>query len=285
MEAIRPVTFAVNYRGQVERYRRESALGAYYGRQRTYTRPAPSGLSSEKRNIGIEQQMAKYKYKYKKAGKRGNRKRGIIKPKIPGAIAPRRKMIRARAVNYATFTNTSGALDQESIKMLDFADPFATGGAGQPLGYDQWKALYNKGVVIGSKVVVRFHNPSTVAVMVGITPVSDSAINTSFDNYEHYMEAKGTKTRVLSPDVDHVTMFTKYSTKKFYGLNDIMDDISYHVTDLASETGPAIDGRYRVWCQPMDQSSTPSAAVQAVITAEYVILLHDPIVPSRSVET
>lgn len=241
------------------------------------------GKSSEK-EILVSNKMGKTKVivNYKKGKK--NKKQGVIRKYIPATIQPKRKLVRFKTVNYGTIENASGALASWYISLLDITDPFGAGSNQQPLGYDQWKTLYKQGVVIGSKVTIRYHNRSTVSYMVGITPCSVNQGNTPLSNYEHYMEAKGTKARLLSPDIDHTTMFHKVSTKKHLGLRNLMDEISYHNTDLDAESGPNVDCFWHIWAQPQDQSSSTSNAgatsIQLVMTAEYIVLLHDPIVPS-----
>lgn len=216
-----------------------------------------------------------------KPKKRQRKRRGIIRKPIPRAITPNSKLIRAKVVDYQNYTPT-GALAAVEIQMNSIDDPFQTAGTGQPLGYDQWKALYKHAYVLGSKVTVKAHNNGTSACMIGITPMKPAQGSTNLTSYEHYMELPSTKSRILSPDVDHCTFSHKVSTKKFLSIKDIRDNDDFKI-DLVNETPPSTVSYWFVWAQAMD--ATAVIDIDTVITVDYIILLTDPIVPSRSTET
>lgn len=214
--------------------------------------------------------------------RRGKKRRGIIRRRIPRAVTSREKLVKCKVVNCFQLTSTSGALASQNFKMFDITDPLGSGGTAQPLGYDQWKGLYNKAFVVGVKALVRFHNKGTAAIMVGITPMPENAGSTALGNLNHYMELAQTKSRLLSPDVDHCVLVSKVGTARHVGIKKLRDEDAFHV-DLDGETAPTRDAWYHVWTQPVDQTST--VASELVLTVEFLIHLYDPIIPARSADT
>lgn len=208
-------------------------------------------------------------------------RRGVIRRPIPRALTAPTKLVKMKAVQYVNHANTA-ALSNTDIQITSFDDPFGVTNAGQPLGYDQWKALYRKAYVIGAKVVARVHNNGTSAVMVGITPMKPAQGTTALANYEYYMELPSTKARILSPDVDHMVLAHKVSPKWFLPVTKIRDNDDLLV-NLVTETPPSTLCYFHVWSQPLDEAAAYD--VDLVLTAEYMILLVDPIVPARSTET
>lgn len=218
--------------------------------------------------------------KTKKKSKR-SRKGGRIKKFIPRALASRTKLIRVKATNYNNLAGT-GTIAMNTAQLNSVDDPFTTVSGGQPLGFDQWKALYKKAIVIGSKVNIKFHNRGTSAVMVGVYPAPLNQGTTALTDYEYYMEAPNNKALLLSPEMDHTIMIHKAGTKKHLSRKDVRDDSRLQL-DLITETPPTDLAYWHIYAQAVDQSS--AYAVDAVITIDYLVLLIDPIIPARSVET
>lgn len=245
---------------------------------RGYQLPYVSGQTAS--IVGGKKSLSNIMVKYSR--KRRTKRRGALKKRIPATLTPRRKLVRCSVTEYVTTDGTSGALDKINISVNDITDPFHTDSTNQPLGYDQWKTLYKQAVVVGGKLTVRAYNPNTYPVMVGVSTAPESQSTTGLSTYEHYMELGGTKARILSPDVDHVTYSKKWSVKKFFGLKKLMDEQDVHVTDLTSQTAPTREGQIHVWAQPLDQTVTLTTSCQFVIKVDYIIMLHDPIIPSRS---
>lgn len=213
--------------------------------------------------------------------RRKRARRGLRRRPIPRALTTNNKLIKARAVNYFNHNNT-GTLYQTVVQLNSCDDPFGTQGTGQPLGYDQWKALYRYAYVIGSKVTARVHNNGASAVMFGMTPMKINQSTTALSNYEYYMESPATKSRILSQDLDHVTFSHGVNVKRFLNIKDLRDNNDYRI-DLVNETAPTTIAYWHVWTQPLDEASATD--VDVVLTAEYMVLLVDPILPARSVET
>lgn len=233
------------------------------------------------KNIDTNKMAQKTRNSRKRTSYRKNKKKGIVKRSIPRTLAPANKLVRCRASNYQTFTCTSGALSGVRIKGNDITDPFDTYGAGQPLGYDQWKALYRTAYVLGCRVKFTVWNNQTTALMFGVSMMDKNQGSTLLTDYEYYKEVPKTNSRMLSPDVDHGVIVNKQSTRRGLSIKDIIDNDTIRI-NLQADTGPNDNYYAHVWVQPVDQSTTLTT-VQGVIDVEYIVLLTNPIVPTRSV--
>lgn len=229
---------------------------------------------------GVDVKMA-YRGKYRKKNNRKRRRRGMKRNYIPRAIQPKTKLVRLKATKYFQMNSTT-VVDKLTIQGNAFDDIFGVDHTLQPLGYDQWKALYKKAIVVGTKVRITAHNEAANSVFFGISAMSPNQGTTSLDNYEHYKEMPGTVSRILSPDMDHGVLTLKRSTKRHLSYRNIRDEDDLEI-DLVNETPPSKLYWIHAWCQATDV--TTASAVEFVADVEYIILLKDPIVPARSVET
>lgn len=219
--------------------------------------------------------MPRRRFRTKPSRRRYKRRARRIPPAIGNS-----KIVKFKTVDYALKTSTSGALAYWAYPIMDLLDPTGGHGTQQPLFFDQMTGLYHKAVVLGYKITVRFHNAGTVASMVGISPMPENQGNTGLTDYEHYMEHKGTKSKLLSPDVDHTVMWYSLNTRKFIGLKSLKDESAFHTTISGSTASPTRTPYMFVWSQPCDRTTTNS--VEYVGTIEMVVRLFDPIVPTRS---
>lgn len=211
------------------------------------------------------------------------RPRRRLRKKIPRSLAPSSKVIKCQVVESFAPTYTSGNLTLYTVQGNSIDDPFGGQSGNQPLGYDQWKALYKKAKVLGCKVYYTVHNGSSGAMVCGITPMPKNQSYTPLANFEHYVECPGTKHKVFSPDVDKGTIVSKRSTKRMLKLKDIKDEHNVEI-NLVDETAPTDLYWFHVWSQPFDQT-TALTGVQILLKVEYIVLLYDYIVPARSSET
>lgn len=167
--------------------------------------------------------------------------------------------------------------------MFDLLDPFLSHNTQQPLGLDQLSTLYGKAVVIGAKINVKFHNNTTKSFVVGITPMRPHE-QSELASAEHYMELNGTKSRLLSPDVDHTEITCAVNTRRWVNVKSLRDAEAWHTT-LNTAASPTDDCQWHVWCQVTNTSSPPTEATETmeyVTTLDYLVRVWDPIVPARS---
>lgn len=216
--------------------------------------------------------------RFSKRPRRTRKRRGLRRRPIPRALAPPTKLIRCKACQYLNYT-PAGTLTKYETQLNSITDPFVGSGTGQPLGFDQWAALYRYAYVLSSKVIAKVHNNGSVAAMFGITPCKLNQGTISLASYAYYMELPETKSRVLSQETDHVTLTHSVSVKKFLQIKDLRDDKNYRM-DIVSATNPTDIAYWHLWGQAMDSAGTID--LDAAVTMEYIVLLVDPIIPARS---
>lgn len=251
------------------------AAGLYRWSDSHYINPRPVGPTVKSQTRMARKRSRSYT---RNSRKKPRTRRGIIRRRIPRAIAPASKLILAKAVHSFSLTSSTTAA-AFVVNMMDITDPFVTSGTEQPLGYDQWKGLYNKAYVVGVKITLRLHNKGSTGVMFGISPFPESQSSTGLLTHAHYMELPSTVSRLLSPDVDHGILVKKIGTRRHFHLTSLKDEDAFHV-DLDAEVAPTRTAYIACWMSTID--GTTSNSGEGVCTAEYLIRLYDYIVPSRS---
>lgn len=207
------------------------------------------------------------------------RTRGVIRKRLPRSLTTRTKLIRCRLVDSFQATHAAGAMERYLISMTNIVDPLGGGSANQPLGYDQWKTLYDKAKILGAKVKMTVHNSGTAEpIIMGLNPRYPNS-STSLADWEYNVEVAGSKSRILSQDVDHGTLVMSKSTKKMLNLKNLKDSTDIEC-DIGSDTGPSLSAYIEAWTQPFDKASATTADV--IIQVDYIVMLYDPIVPARS---
>lgn len=197
-------------------------------------------------------------------------------------LAPKTKLIRCKVTGLRTNGgHAAGSLEMVPVQMNSILDPFGGAGSEQPLGFDQWRALYEFGYVVGAKITCEFHNADAFAYVVGITPCHIAQGTTSLASYEYYKELPGTKSVILSPDIDKAVLQSKISIKKWFSVKDLVDTNEYRI-NLNTPSEPSKLAYWHLWSQPLDQSSTDTTGVQIVMNVEYIVLLTSPVIPARS---
>lgn len=211
---------------------------------------------------------------------RGGRRRGRRRRygRVPRTLAPYSVTRKLKSVLYLSLNPGAGALSVQKFELNNAFDPTGSMGSGQPLGFDQYSALYQRCCVIGWSCrfeVVSTDNSSPIAV--GFTPLVSS---TDLTKYEHYKELPKTSSSVVTPDIDKLQMFARGGVKRFFlppGGKILTDDTLSH----AVSGGPSRKLYGHVWAQAMDGSSDP-ALVHVTVTLVQMCVFYVPEVPARS---
>lgn len=233
--------------------------------------------------------MARGKYTRRARPRRSNScRRRCYKRRTCIVRAPRKRLstlwpvsqlVKMKVVFSATNAGTSGALGNYTVAGVNFTDPFSSNSAVQPLGIDQWTALYRKGKAVGCDVRYRLHNKGTTAVMAGITPFPEDETIAPTE-WDDYVEFPGTVKRLLSPDDDTCLLVKRMNTKRWLRVSNVKDEEDLSCTLPHSDS--ARDYKLRCWYQSLDKSTTN--AVELVIEVTYVVLLYDREFPARSTD-
>lgn len=197
------------------------------------------------------------------------------------SLWPGSKLVKFRCVYPFSITTGAGTINNASCTLNSLNDPFG-GAAGQelPLGLDQWAAMYSRYCIVGARVFVKVHNvSSTGAAAYGLT-VLPGTDNTNYTSAAHYLEMPSTKSRILSPDMDHSGLGLAWSAKRHFRVSKLRDERNLHGTFSTTPGSPTNVATCKFWVQ--DVNSTEACTIEGYWTVEYICLLMDRIYPSRS---
>lgn len=175
-----------------------------------------------KKNTFRKNYRKNYKKNYKKAYKRTKR----IAQGFPQSIVAKLRYCEAGVIDSGGGTGTF------VYNACSLYDPSTTALGHQPLGFDQYSALYDHYVVLGSRIKITFwteNAATTYASIVGVKLDDDNLLGTT--NVEQVIEQANalTKYRFLrnnstSGDNTIVSLKQTYSAKKFNGVKDVLDN-------------------------------------------------------------
>lgn len=176
---------------------------------------------------------------------------------------------------------SSGALTSAQVYLNSAFDPSGTVSATlQPLGFDQYEALYNKYVVVGWKVTVECALlENTYPCIVGFTPMTtSSALTTS----GHYRELPGTVSRLGTPDIDKIVFGAKGGVKKWL-IPQGGKILSDEECSAAVSTNPSKLLYGHFWIQSLD-TSADAGICRLIVKHEQIVVFFDRKTPSRSTQ-
>lgn len=202
--------------------------------------------------------------------------------RIARYVVPPMRIVKFRATDFLTLTSTAAAFTSHNPYVNGIIDPFAGSGTGQPLYLNEMKSHYRSAVCVGSKITVQFHNDSsTVPIVVGLYRYPYDVAATSW-TYEYLREAAFPgRQRILTSDIDIVTLSMKTSCKRYFGVTNMLDNNEFLV-DLENETECTKLGNYTCFIQSLNTTTAPTGSAQLIITMEYIVVLKDPFTPARS---
>lgn len=193
---------------------------------------------------------------------------------------PRQKLVKFRQVVCSSFVAPAGGGTPGTaiFKANSLNDAFGTAGNQLPLGLDQWAAMYSRYTVVGSRLNVRIHASAlTGGILVGVSQIDNSA---ALGSHEYYMEIPRTRSKLLTGDLDHTAIGINFSAKKKFKVNKFGTAENLQGTFSATPGDPTEVTYYHLWAQ--DINTADGATVEYVATLEFIVLLDESIVPSRS---
>lgn len=202
-----------------------------------------------------------------------------IRRPVP-TLWPQQKLVKFRVAQAIAPTAAgSTTTDVLVFRANSLSDPFASSGANLPLGLDQWAAMYSKYCVVGSRMYVQFHGETsnTGSTVVGVHTLRESS---GLTQLEHYKESPSGRSVLISPDNDKGSLVASYSLKGFDKIRRPKLAEDYQATFSTTPGDPAEIRYFHLWYQDTDKTST--CAMEFVVTIEYVVLLWESVIPSRS---
>lgn len=164
------------------------------------------------------------------------------------------------------------------MRINSLADPDYTGTGHQPRGYDELGALYRHYTVLGAKARCYF------------TAVDSAAQHTCFLSLEgasnirtaaeDYMEQGSVSSRVLGGTNSQggVTLTKNYSTKRFFGTKDVLDNSQYRALIAGN---PADIAYLHIGAFPSDET-TNTSTVSVNVIIDFIVAFTEPAVLNAS---
>lgn len=229
--------------------------------------------------LGTKYRMVKSRRPY--SSKRKRRGRGRRRYRIGRTLQPSSIVRKLKSSMFFALNPAAGAISTLYCHLNSAYDPMGSiSGTRQPLGFDQYMALYNRYTVIGWKVTLEaVSTDNTNPLVIGFTP---SVTSTALTTVYHYKELPGTVQRILTPDIDKTALATKGSVKRWLcpSGGKLVTEADYSGT-ASTDPSRILSGHF--YAQAMDESADP-ANVNFVVTLTQIVVFHNPITPSRSTQ-
>lgn len=155
-------------------------------------------------------------------------------------------------------------------------DPDTTGVGHQPLMFDVYSSMYDHYTVLGAKLTAKFAGGSN-GVIVGCYVNDDASPITTYDTIMEQGEAVSSMLG-YSAGYSKATISKKFSTKRFFGMQDLSDSDKLK----GSSSGNPTDNAYFVVFVQSPNSATNPGAVDAVISIEYIVKWSEPTSQTQS---
>lgn len=203
-----------------------------------------------------------------------NRRRRVNNANYMGFVSGMPKVRRAylRYADTVSLTSTVGALGLYQFRANSVQDPDLTSTGHQPMGYDQWAALYNHYVVVGAKITIKSLATAQVAPYGAIMGcyISD---DTSFpySTPDGFIESKRGSWRTLTQQRNAVSFTTKFSSKRFFNVTDIKDNLSRLGATVSGN--PSDVAIFNIWYADLNNNSTSQLAM---VTIDFVVDFFEP---------
>lgn len=188
---------------------------------------------------------------------------------------PNSIMTKLRYSSYYTLSHGAAARGINVFAANGLFDPDLTGTGHQPMYYDQYTALYNHYVVIGSKITVNYA-PATAAqnFLVGIDGDDDSSVTTGVETLLERNNAVSTLLPALGGGSK--TLVMTFEPNEDFGVDAIADGES----STATNANPTELWCYGVWAAGAD--ITTSGSVNVLVEIEYTVRFSELRDPTQS---
>lgn len=192
---------------------------------------------------------------------------------FPSSVITRLKYDQGIAIPAQT---TAGIASMVYFGANDLVQPANAGGGHQPMGFDQYAALYNHYTVLGAKITVKFHsnNESQAGANIAGIGLRDDNIELS-TSLEDICERPRTLWKFQSQNDAArglVTVTMNYSAKKFFSIKDPSSKASIGANIAAQPADKALFMLFAGNPNP----AVLSAAQDAWVHIEYIAKFWEP---------
>lgn len=196
------------------------------------------------------------------------RRKAIVKKRINYGPFPRTRIVKMKlCTDQLTLACSAGA-----IGYVDVSANNPTYSGRNAFGWDQWAALYNQFIVLGSKITFYqqgYNDSSVTSCLMGIYLSDDS---TNYTDYRTLVENRMGRFVRCSTAKERIPKVTQtFSAKKFFNCKDIKDNFDRLGASVSSS--PTESAVFKIWAQPINKTASPNIYGNAVI--EYIVLFSE----------
>lgn len=179
--------------------------------------------------------------------------------------------------NLPTFNAGAATVDAYFFSCNGAFDPNISGAGAQPMGWDQWTAVYNHYVVVKSRIMVIFSPDDTDATYMAVYGITIDDSGSLSDNATTTMMERGQTRFHVQPAANAATgrcpkITMGFNARKHFGRTDIQDndqDLGAAVT-----ANPSEQAYYCVWAGAL--SGDDVGVCRSVVIVEYTIIFSEP---------
>lgn len=213
-------------------------------------------------------------------------RKGTYKAGVQRAIAFSRSQVVKLRYSQQVSLNPTTANAYIIYRANSINDPAATRSASvggtpdhRPLGYNQWAAVYNHYIVLGSKIRVKASsgnssNPTTAGGIISIL-LSDQATPNTNPTTVFEQGRTSYKQMASNSNDGSISVMKTFSPKKFFNISKLKDNVDLLGAPMASD--PTEEAYYHLQFFANDQSTTGTVGPLCWVDIDYICLLTGPI--------
>jgi len=218
----------------------------------------------------ITRQPTKPRRQYRKRARRPRFRRPYMSDALSGMPKTRRAILRYTE-HVTSITSTLGALGSYVFRANGCYDPNYSSTGHQPMGWDQWSALYNHYVVLGAKMTLKVlpSASSTSPCIIGTIVTDGTAV--PYSTPGSFIEAKRGPYRLFKATDRVVSLVQKYSSKRQFNVVDVKDNVARIGSPVTAD--PAEEAMFNIWFFTMDNTT---ASPNVFISIDYIVEFSEP---------
>lgn len=190
-----------------------------------------------------------------------------------GFIMPKRYYVKMRYIERATLDPGVDSAVSHVMNAQSTYDPSVTYVGHQPRGRDQLFGFYNHCTTLGSRITCKFLTGGSSPAGQTIVGIRKQADTTTQVLVNDMLEKRNTTYTTLGwGGAGLKTLTMNYSTKKFLGVKDPLDE--ERLRESAS-VGPTESAYFVVFAAPPDTTSDPGI-LDVVVQIDYIVCFSEP---------
>lgn len=213
----------------------------------------------------------KKKRTYKRKPKKYTKRPKLVMMRAPSGM-PTQNIAKLRYDDLINVTSSASVIGSHVFRANSIYDPDYSGAGRAPMGFDQWAALYNHYIVLGSKMTCQIVVPQSETELYWAGVYLSDTITVPYTTGTAFREARKGTSKLCNPSYGKPQFITsKLSTKKFFNLTDVNDNrdtIGAPVTSNPSEVAS-----YILWVQALNAGTV---AATIAVTIEYIVAFSEP---------